>query len=173
MILDSLLHPQSEKRVLTLRRHWIVPAQIMVAALVLIVALFSLWFFFADFMSQLTDSNAGRAFLIISHSIYIFSVLLFIAYAFIDYWLDVWIVTTSRILFIEQKGLFHRVISELELIRVQDITSSTKGAFATLFRYGAISVQTASEIPRFIFRYLPNPDLVREQIMKLLQDARK
>src|SRR3989339_283167 len=40
----------------------------------------------------------------------------------IDYYFDVWIVTDQRIVNIEQKGLFARVVSELELENIQDIT---------------------------------------------------
>ena len=52
------------------------------------------------------------------------------AFAFIeftDYYLDTWIVTTERIISIEQKGLFERTASELDLISVQDATAEVHG----------------------------------------------
>src|SRR3989338_3096464 len=48
---------------------------------------------------------------------------LFVLHTFVDYYLDVWIVTNERIINIEQRGLFSRTVSEQKLYRVQDVTS--------------------------------------------------
>src|SRR3989344_2375706 len=42
-------------------------------------------------------------------------------WALVTYYLDVLIVTNERLVHIEQKGVFHRVISETRLSRIQDI----------------------------------------------------
>ena len=61
----------------------------------------------------------------------------------IDYWLDVWIVTDERVINIEQKGLFSRSVSELHFYNVQDVTTSVRGVIPTLLNYGDVEVQTA------------------------------
>jgi hypothetical protein len=81
--------------------------------------------------------------------------------------LDVWIVTDQRIINIEQKGLFSRVVSELELENIQDITSDVRGVIATFLNYGDLFVQTAAEKERFIFRNIPDPYKVKDMIMNL------
>lgn len=76
---------------------------------------------------------------------------------FLDYFLDVWIVTDRRIIDIEQKALFSRTTAELELRRVQDVTAEVEGFAATFLDYGNVYIQTAAEKERFIFKQIPHP----------------
>lgn len=98
---------------------------------------------------------------------------LFLYRAFIDYYLDVWIVTNNRIINIEQEGLFHRRISEQKLFRVQDVTSTQKGFFATFLDYGDVSIQTAAEQQRFLFEQIPHPTHVALNITALVERDKK
>jgi hypothetical protein len=99
----------------------------------------------------------------------IFWLILFVVW--IDYYLDVWIVTTKRIVNIEQVGLFNRQISELEHSKIQDVTSEVKGFLPTFFQYGYVYVQTAAEKARFTFKQIPDPVWVRNIIMQLQKYA--
>ena len=92
---------------------------------------------------------------------------------FTDYFLDTWIVTTERIINIEQKGLFSRVISTLHLNQVQDVTSETHGFFATILTYGNVHIQTAGTVERFLFKRINNPDDVKFTIMRLVDDDKR
>jgi hypothetical protein len=85
----------------------------------------------------------------------------------VDYYLDVWIVTDRRIINIEQKGLFSRATSELELEKVQDITTNVRGVIPTFLNYGDLQVQTAAEQEKFLFRNIPDPYSVKDLIMSL------
>jgi len=85
----------------------------------------------------------------------------------IDYYFDVWIVTDKRIVNIEQKALFSRVVSELELEKIQDITSDVKGVIPTFLNYGDLYVQTAAEMERFVFHNIPDPYAVKDMVMNL------
>ena len=100
-------------------------------------------------------------------SIYYLSILLLLYTQFVDFYLDVWIVTNDRIVDIEQFGLFSRTISELDLFRIQDVTADVKGMFATLFKYGDLLVKTASNNPSIVFRNIPNPNYVRQHLLEL------
>lgn len=97
---------------------------------------------------------------------------LFLFQAFLDYYLDVWIVTNRRILNITQSGLFHRQVSELRLYRVQDATASLAGLLHTLFNFGQIEIQTAGEHARFIFEDITQPQEVAKTIMQLAEADR-
>ena len=85
-----------------------------------------------------------------------------------DYWLDVWIVTSERIINAEQHGLFNRLVSEVHLEQIQDITSETKGFAETFLTYGDVYVQTAGERERFRFKNVDNPDDVKISISELV-----
>ena len=90
-----------------------------------------------------------------------------------DYYLDVWIVTTKRVLNIEQTGLFARVVSELRLYRVQDVTSTVKGVVETLFDFGDVEIQTAGEKTRFLFEEIPHPNRISKSILELSEIERR
>lgn len=98
---------------------------------------------------------------------------LFLFQNFMDYYLDVWIVTNKRILNIEQTGLFARTVSELRLYRVQDVTSSVNGFVETMFDYGHVEIQTAGEKARFIFEQIPHPTIISKSILELAEIERR
>lgn len=93
--------------------------------------------------------------------------------SFVDYYLDAWILTNEKIINIEQKGLFNRVISEQRLYRVQDITSELKGIIPTFLNYGNVYIQTAGEEERFAFKQVPAPYDVVKKINVLVEENKK
>jgi len=101
--------------------------------------------------------------------------LLFIwLYAFlvwVDYYFDVWIITSQRIVNIEQKGLFNREVSELQFSRIQDVTSVVDGFIPTILNFGDVYVQTAAEEERFVFRQIPDPYTIKDMVMRLSRSS--
>ena len=106
-------------------------------------------------------------------SLWLFIFWMKIAGIWTDYFLDIWIVTNKRIIDREQKGLFHRQVSTINLNRIQDITIETKGVLATLFHFGDIHVQSAGEAREFVMRGISNPKHVREIIRKTHDKAKE
>ena len=88
-------------------------------------------------------------------------------FIWIDYYFDVWIITSDRIINIEQKGLFVRSVSELKFERIQDVTVEVGGIIPTVINYGDVFVQTAAETERFVFRQISDPYAVKDLIMSL------
>lgn len=89
-------------------------------------------------------------------------------YAVTMYLLDTWIVTDQRILNNNQHGFFSRTVSELQLSRIQDISVNVSGFIPTLLNFGNIEIQTAGSVNKFIFQQVPDPNKVKEEIMKLV-----
>jgi uncharacterized membrane protein YdbT with pleckstrin-like domain len=50
----------------------------------------------------------------------------------IDYYFDIWIITSERIINIEQKGMFTRKVSELRFQKIQDVTTEVIGFLPTI-----------------------------------------
>lgn len=98
---------------------------------------------------------------------------LFLYQAFLDYYLDIWVITNFRILNIEQTGLFSRRISEIRLYRIQDATATVSGALHTLLNYGKVEIQSAGENPHFVFEDIPDPNGVTKTILHLAEEDRK
>jgi membrane protein YdbS with pleckstrin-like domain len=105
---------------------------------------------------------------LIAFGYYLF-VWLFFYRAWLDYYLDVWVVTNHRILNIELQGLFNRVVAEQKLFRVQDVTTEQKGFLAHFFHYGNVHIQTAGTKERFVFEEVSQPNRVARQISQLVE----
>jgi len=99
----------------------------------------------------------------------LFAMLIWITFflIWIDYYFDVWIVTNLRIVNIEQKGLFNRLVSEMDFSRIQDITTEVIGVIPTFLNYGDVFIQTAAETERFMFRQVPDPYGIKDLLMQL------
>lgn len=156
-----------ERIVLFLRRHWIEVLRMVITTGILVIIPFfvSLMLTWAEapfIMSSLwtplaTSVTAG----------YLLLVFALTMNEVTDYWLDTWIVTSERIINSEQKGLFNRIVSEVKLEQIQDITSEVKGILPTVLTYGNVFIQTAAERERFQFKNIDNPDDVKIAIAGL------
>lgn len=90
---------------------------------------------------------------------------------FTQYYLNRWIITNTRIVYVYQHGFFSREVASFLLIRVQDVTVETYGFFATLLHYGNLVVQTASENSQhFRMTGIPDPSHLRDIIMTHVAD---
>lgn len=115
---------------------------------------------------ELRSDQARNLFLFLENLFFILTwIISFLIW--VDYYFDIWIVTDRRIVNIEQKGLFSRRISELELEKVQDITTNVRGVIPTFLNFGDLLVQTAAEQEKFLFRNIPDPYSVKDMIMNL------
>jgi uncharacterized membrane protein YdbT with pleckstrin-like domain len=132
-----------------------------------------LYFLFQNYLPAILARQAGYPLLVLGASVYYFSCWLFLFGAFLDYYLDFWVVTNDRLLNIEQEGTFSRTVSELDLYKIQDATSEVKGILPSLFGYGDIHIQTAGETQRFELKQIPNPHGVRKMIMDMAEEDRK
>jgi membrane protein YdbS with pleckstrin-like domain len=99
-------------------------------------------------------------------AIWIYSFLIWI-----DYYFDIWIITTERIVNIEQKGMFTRTVSELRFSKIQDITTEVIGLLPTVLNFGDVKVQTAGEESEFVFRTVSDPYGVKNIIMELQKES--
>ncbi len=111
--------------------------------------------------------------MVLGGSVYYLSIYLFFYAHFIDFYLDLWIVTNDRIIDNEQHGLFHHTTTELELHNIQDVTSQTTGILGTFFKYGDVTIKTASVTTNIVFRQIPNPEKIREELIHLADEDRK
>jgi len=110
---------------------------------------------------------------VLGTSAYYIAILVFFFTQFIDFYLDIWVVTNDRIIDVEQFGLFARTISELDLFRIQDVTTDIHGFFHTLFKFGSVSVKTASDNKSIVFKNVNDPNRIREELISLSHEDKK
>ncbi|MFH1426005.1 MAG: PH domain-containing protein [Candidatus Kerfeldbacteria bacterium] len=158
----------NEHVVLLLRRHWTILARDilqLVLSLVLPPVILAILYFYTSIRVE-----SGGALYVLAVELfslyYLFSFLAFF-HDFVDYHLDIWVVTDQRVVSIEQVGLFNRVVSELNISRVQDVTSEIKGKVQTFLDYGQVHIQTAGEEARFVFEQVPHPSEVAKVILQV------
>jgi len=62
---------------------------------------------------------------------------------YMEYYWNSFIITTRRVIDVDQRGFFHRTVSEAPYEKVQDVSFTIEGVLGTLFKYGTIVLQTA------------------------------
>lgn len=172
--LKKLIHQKGyEKIERVVRRDKIVLVGAIGFHLLLLSTPIVLYFLFQNYLSIILAHKIWMPVSYLSLGAYYMSCWTFLFTAFLDYYLDTWIITNDRLLNIEQEGVFARTISELDLYKIQDATSEVKGILPYLFGYGSIHIQTAGETKRFELKQVPDPHNLRKLIMDLAEEDRK
>lgn len=92
------------------------------------------------------------------------------AYGLSLYLMTVATVTRTSLVDVDQSSLFDRKISTLNLEQVQDVTVRQHGLLATFWDFGDVVVQTAGELPEFIFDTVPHPQQIATEILRAQQE---
>ncbi len=158
----------NEKILLIVRRHWF---DILKQFFLVFLIVFFLTLFFSAFSyfysANIFSGTDMRPLVFFVGSSLALLIWIYIFLIWIDYYFDVWIITDKRVINIEQKGLFMRHISELELSKIQDVTTETEGIIPSILNYGDVHIQTAGTVTRFVFWHVPDPYKIKGIIMKL------
>lgn len=97
--------------------------------------------------------------------VYLMALLALLLLVWMDFYLDMWVITSERLIDVEQKGLFSREIAEIPLRHVQDVTLEVNGIIETFLKFGTIRIQTAGE-REFIIQDVPNLYEAKDLILK-------
>ncbi len=179
MILQKLFFKikSYERVIFLLRRHRVIFLAIIIFYLFLAAIPLGFYLFFQLFypvlLVELLSGQISLPLIIIGTTIYYLSVWLFFFTSFVNYYLDTWTITNDRIINVEQGGPFARTVSELDLYKIQDVTSEVKGFFPTIFNYGNVYIQTAGEKEYFVFEEIPHPEQITRRIIELAEEDRK
>ena len=159
-----------EKIIFYLHRHWFILLKLIIGYLVLAFIPLAVYIFVQRELSYWLNHDIITIFLkLLVFSFYLFWWLMFY-HSFLDYFLDIWIVTNHRVLSIEQRSLFNRAVAEYRLYRIQDVMSHQKGMLPTFFNYGEIHIQTAGAEKVVVFEQVPDPHYVAREITKLIEE---
>ena len=155
------------------RRHWVTFIPVILFFILLLILPFGAYWLLLNSASSYLNDPVYHTAGILFASIYYLSVVLFFYTYFVAFHLDLWIVTNDRLLDVEQKTLFARTISEVDLYQIQDASSEVNGFFPSIFNYGNIYLQTAGAVPKFIFRDVHDPNGLRQAIITLAAEDKK
>lgn len=155
-----------EQVVLFLRQHLIVNVPWIVITILLV---FAPSFFFPLIVRSLPAALPFGYVLVGTLSWYLVTAG-FALFNFLHWFFNIYIVTNERVIDIDFQYLLFKRFSQAELERIQDISYTAGGIFATVFHYGNVYVQTAGEVPNLEFLAVPRPDKVVEKIRSLMED---
>ena len=159
------LRPQ-EETITIIRRHWInivLPVTVSV-----LLALTPLVLPISTYAARVFDDRVALPLVSLLTICYWMVVLAFFLVAWVDYYFDTWIITTERVLDVNQVTLFHREISEFSIGRVQNVTVTIPTIVATLLGFGNLIVETAGE-KSFSISAVPHPEKIKELLVRQSQ----
>lgn len=158
---------EDEQTIYLLRRHWFAIIPVIIGFIIVLILPFAAYAYIRFQYPEFFSIQSRLALFIVGTSLFFLYTWLFLYQNFIDWILDIWIVTNYRIVNIEQKGLFGRTMSELMLYNVQDVTSEINGFIPTMLNYGAVRIQSAGEASRFDFEDIEHPTVIAKRILEL------
>lgn len=84
-----------------------------------------------------------------------------------NYYLDVWVVTSKRVMNIEQIDLFNRRVVSWRAEDIREINVHIENVVQTFFNYGSIEIETAGSTADEYERIegMPRPEHIREVIL--------
>lgn len=163
----SLLR-ENESLKMTLHRHWI----ILIFHFFYLIILVIISSVLLNFQDSIMSLIGGWLYWWMMSLFWI----VFLTFMFLDWIndeLDLFIVTDSRIIWIDQQSALSRVVSECSLDRVQEVNAQVSGIWQTLFNFWDVHIHTASEHSNMIVRYAPDPVENARRINNIIQEYRK
>ena len=83
------------------------------------------------------------------------------------------VVTDRRVVDVEQKGLFDRVVTEAPFTRIEEVSYRIKGIFPTIFRYGELHLKLAGAAADIDFRRVRAPSKIQDLINDLCASVKR
>ena len=157
---------ENEEIIKVIHRNWFYLLQQFLLLFVLAGIFFSAITFLPVFFPGFFGSQS-KEFLLFFENFFFLIIWIYGFLIWIDYYFDIWIITSQRIVNIEQKGMFSRRVSEMEYSKVQDITTEVIGFLPTIINYGDVRIQTAGENEEFVFRTVSDPYHIKNIISHL------
>jgi len=153
-------HEEGEKIYLLLRSHPFTQIGWILSSIFFFIFLFVLNFFIQSFF------NLGQ--ILIINIFFIVFILSYIWFHVLNWYFNVGIVTSKRVIDIDFYAILYKEITVARLGKIEDITVKSGGYFESLFDYGSIFVQTAGTEANIEFIDVPYPSDATQMINKLL-----
>ncbi|KKP88069.1 MAG: hypothetical protein UR93_C0023G0023 [Berkelbacteria bacterium GW2011_GWA2_35_9] len=81
---------------------------------------------------------------------------------------SVYVITDKRLIAVEQKSFFRRVMTEANLDKVQNVAHEINGFWQTIFNYGNVIIQTGGYSEKnMVLEQIHHPLAIQQKIMKI------
>lgn len=161
-IIDFPERNDDEMILLALRPHWFTNVSWIIGAFaMLFVPLIFRYFNFLEFLPANYQFVALLFWYLITF--------IFAFEKFLNWYFDLYMITNQRLVDISFNNLLNKKFAEADIDVIQDASTSVKGLAGTMFNYGTVLIQTASEINQINFENVASP----EKVIKILQELRE
>lgn len=162
---------QSDESIyLVARQHWVILAKRLVIWAILVAALM-LFQHYIPLLGPAVLEGPVASLINVLVQIYLLFLVTSLFIIWVLYYLNMYVVTNERIVDVSQQGLFNHTISELNMEKIEDVTSEVKGILGHIFDYGTVYIQTAGTRERFDFENVANPGQIAKLILELYERA--
>lgn len=160
----------NENRILEVRKHWWVLFKELLVILFVTVIPFAIYggLASADVVENIPGEEPFLFFAILAGWLLCMWIAAFMVWT--EYYLDLWLITDQKLISVDQKGIFSREISTVQLNKVQDVTVEVHGFMATFLRYGNVKIQTAGEEREFIIYNVADPSRIEMVINRAIEE---
>ncbi|MBI5356527.1 PH domain-containing protein [Candidatus Collierbacteria bacterium] len=99
--------------------------------------------------------------------------LTFVFERFLMWFFSVNIVTDERVIDVDFYGLLFKHVGVASINKIEDVNYYQKGIMGAAFNFGDVLIQTAAEIPEFVFNKVPNPEKVVKVLSELIAEEER
>lgn len=155
----------SERAVIFARHHWLFTLAVFLRYIVWLVIPLIITAVLAALDVRMQPQTGNLLLFLACWYAMILTALYFVRWlrAYYDYV----VITTERIVDVDQIGLFEHTTSETSLSEIQDVSHHIRGFWGSVFGYGDLKIQTAGEKGLFEMKNLAKPAEIRSQVLVL------
>lgn len=169
MLTEKIEFEADERILKQVRKHWFVLfVQFFGLFLVAIVPLAAYLFMGSNADTEAFARLASilREYFIFGYTAWLLLVWMAAFNVWTNYYLDVWTITSKRLIAVDQLGLFNRTVGSFRLERLQDMNTAVHGIIPTLLNFGTLEAQTAAgSEDEFLAHNLPDPQGLKAIIL--------
>ena len=163
---------EGEKVLFSIRKHWAAFLGTLFKLSINLVAIFLLAYFIVD---QFPHNSISYFIFIELLVFYLLGAWWFFFKGWLDEELDTIVITNERIIDTTQSAFISMEIASADLDEIQDVKGKVAGFLGGMFRFGDLSVQTASAKNVFFMDYVRNPESYIDTLIEMKNEyvARK
>ena len=144
----------NEQLIAIIRKHWAALALPLSKAIISIIVIIVIY-------EKLAEFDYGFKIALV----WIIASILYGVHRIVIWYLDCYIITNKRIIDIDQKSMFKRVVAEVEIENIQEAIYEINGPLEAFFNYGTVKIKMASS-GMINMEQIPNPAKVKSLIIK-------
>lgn len=80
------------------------------------------------------------------------------------------VITTDRVIDIDQRGFFTKIVSEAPLDKIQDVSYGTRGVWQTLWGMGSVTIKTLYNAVTIAITSVKDPERISALVQELVRE---